>query len=240
MVTGAVTTTIPDIVLLDALNKGIAAIRLDYNTVKGGGGTDGDTMLGIIFKALPSVERFNAYDTAVKLIITTEENPKHLFCKLSYDPNSSKYPSVHITMPSESDQNNVLGIGEGNEDELFDSITNTWRPQYIRSFNTTYQVVIMSDNKNEVIILYHFFKSLLISLYDHLHQKGLNNIRMSGGDISYSPNVPDRTFIRNIGLNFLYETSSVQLNINQLIDQIVVTLVLDDDDDTGESDSESF
>lgn len=235
---GAITSVVPDIILLDALQKGIVAVRLNYNAVmNGGSGIPGDTFLGIIFKNLPSVENFNVYDTAVKLLITTPENPRHLFVKLSYDMNSSKYPSVHITMPSESDQYNVLGIGEGNESELFDSVTNTWSPQFVRSFNTTYQIVIMSDNKNEVAVLYHFFKSLLIALYDHLHQKGINNLKMSGGDVSYSPNVPDRTFIRNIGLNFIYETSSTQLNVNPVIDDIVVTLVLDEDDGDSESDS---
>lgn len=226
-------TVIPDIILLDVLNKGLIALRLDYNSVVTNGGNPAtDSMLGIIFGNL-ALQRYVTFTQIVNLIITTPETPKHLIPKLSYDPGASTYPSVHLTMPAESDSHNVIGIGEGNQDEIF--IDNSalepftpdeYRRQFVRKFNTSYQVVIMSDNKNDVIVLYHLFKALLIATYEHLELSGLDNIRMSGGDVSYSPGVPDRTFIRHIALNFDYETVSVEFNLNTVIDKINVIIKL--------------
>jgi hypothetical protein len=235
----AVVMTIPDLILQDTLNKCLVEVRRDYNAILAAGGDLTTSMLYILFDAL-QLERYGMFDNAVQLIITTPESPKHLFCKLSYDMNSSVYPSVHITMPAESDSRNVIGIGEGNQDEIIidngeseDVGRFQYRRQFIRRFNTSYQIVVMSDNKNEVILLYHLFKALIIAAYEHLELSGLNNIRMSGGDVSYSPRVPDRTFVRHIALNFDYETASTEFYLTNVIDQVTFVLRLYRDD--GES-----
>lgn len=238
-ISNAITTTVPDLVLLDSITKGINAIRYNYNSIKADvtKNVNTDSFLGIIFKGLSQVENFNAFDTAVQLLITTPQNPKHITPSLSWNSTTSKYPAIILHMPSESDKNNSMGIGEGNQEELYDSISGTWAPQFVRRFNVSYQIMIMSDNKNEVIVLYHFIKSLLIALYDHLAQNGISNPVMSGGDLSFRPDVPDRTFIRQIGLAFEYESSSAQINLNQVINQVNVTLFLDEDEGSSESDS---
>lgn len=223
--------TVPDIVLLSTLNKCINAVRLDYRTtIATAGKTEQDSMLYILFQTL-ALDRYVFFDNAKQLIITTPENPRHIFVQSSYDTNSSTpYPKVYINMPSKLSKNNSLGLGEGNQDEILVDSTD-WRKRYTRRFNSTYNIVIVSDNKGEVLLLHHLLEALIIASWDHLElEGGLSNIIMGGNDLSYSAEIPDKTFARAITLNFDYETIATEFYINRIISGINVIIKLEDDE----------
>ncbi len=220
---------IPDIILVDCLNNGLKAIRTDYNSAVAAG-NEQNSILYLMYNCL-ALGKYIVYDNLKNLIINTTEDPRFIDVKLSYDHDSQKPISVHISLPSESDKNNSLSIGQGdNEEQSYDAnndgLPETNRAIFSRRFQSTYHVVIVSDNKNEVIVLYSLFKMLIIASINHLELSGLQNIKLGGGDVRLNEGQPERRFIRPITISFEYETVAPELIINAIISQFTYQVTL--------------
>lgn len=245
---------IPDIILVDTLNLAIDAIREDYVAHE----TDGTIQESFLYLLLNSlgIGRYNLIKNAVEIFGTTPEHPKHIDkVKLSYDHNSSKSPAVFVTLPSENDRNNSLQVGSGDQEPLYigsDSEDDQYREQYMRRYFATYQVVIICENRNEMIVLYHVIKSLLTASIGHLTIEGLQNIKLGGQDLRLSPVVSDKLFTRAITISFEYEQVIPSLFIKNIFRTIRLywkpegattaqgPIEVSTEDDLGSDESESF
>lgn len=198
---------IPDVVLLDCVNKLLNTIRSDYRA-NITSSTEDQSILYTLFFSL-ELGDYKLYENVKKIIITTREDPKHIdSATLSFDLNSNKSPHIYITLPSESTVNNSLGIGQGDQDEIIISNPDgqdQYRGQFNRRYLCTYQVVIVSENRNEALVLYHLFKNLLVAATNHLHLKGLQNLKIGGQDIILRDIPVDRNYRKAITLTFEYE-----------------------------------
>jgi hypothetical protein len=243
---------IPDITLLDTCNKILTVIRNDYE-INRLAGTEERSLLYILFYSL-TLGRYGLYDNVKQMLITTPSDPKHIdVVTLSYDQNTSKVPALYLTLPSESTgRGNSLGIGQGDYDEVV--FNNDYPEQderralFNRRYNCTYQLVIVSDNRNEAMVLYHLFKNMLVTCTNHLALSGIENLRIGGQDLNIQTSLPDKVFLKAITLNFEYEQQVPEMIVKRIYDRLLLywkpegaevrqgPIVIDSDD----SDSDSF
>jgi len=194
---------VPDIVLFEVLNKSLDFLRIDYETYKS---TPARSYLNQIFKSL-NLGKYIMFDEAVSLISNNKEStPYVLKVSTAYDPQSSSRPQIHISMPSESNSGDGIGMDEGYREELVIG-DDSYKSIYTRRFAATYQLVITTDNKNSVLCLYHIIRAILISSQTYLETIGMQNIKFGGSDLSLRPDIADRTFIRSLSVYVEYDTS---------------------------------
>lgn len=207
---------IPDQVIVNTLNLALTAIRNDYRTAIERG-QENRSLLYLLFNSL-SLGRYDYYENVKQLIITTPEDPKHLDVSLSYDKNIAKVNHVFVTLPSENEKNNSLAIGAGNYEELTYNNTegDTQRTQYSRRYSSTYYVVIICENRNEMIVLYNLFMAIIINCINHFDLEGLENLKTGGQDLRFQ-SIPDGIFQRAITLNFEFERVIPELQFNDII-----------------------
>jgi hypothetical protein len=215
---------IPEVILQDAVNKILSIVRADFLAV----GQESDSLLYKTLNGL-RVLNYDMYEQA-KTVIMTEPNkdPRHIEVLLSYNPQDVRYPSVHITLPSESTGTgqagvDSLGFGEGDVDDNPADDATTWNPTFNRSFQAIYNVVILSDNRNEVTLIYHLLKAGLIALNEHLQLSGLNNIMFSGGDLSFKEQVPPGLFLRSISCRFFYDVNVPSWETKDVVKEINIS-----------------
>ena len=218
---------IPEIILQDSVNKILAIVRADYGNV----GQESDSLLYKILNGL-RVLNYDMYEQA-KTVILTEPNkdPRHIEVLLSYNPQDQRYPSVHITLPSEATgtgQTGVdgLGFGENDEDDNPSDVATEYSKTFNRSFQAVYNIVILSDNRNEVTLIYHLLKAGLVALNEHLQLSGLENIMLGGGDLSFKDQVPPGLFFRAISCKFFYDVNVPEWTTQAVIKKINLDYVL--------------
>lgn len=214
---------IPDFILINSLNTGLEAVRNDYNNLFLQN-KESRSFLSLLFRD-SGLENYVAFTQCKALIITTPKNPKHVIVKSSLDKNSNSAPFVYVTLGSENDRNNSIGIGQGDNeilrfDNTNDNETDTYKNQYSRRYMTTYYVMIGGENKNEVVILYYLFKAILTVAMNHVIFEGLQNIKIGGQDIRANTVIPDSIHIRPITLTFEYEQVVPDISNTDIIRQI--------------------
>lgn len=198
---------VPEIVIKNLLEKGIQFVRNDYANTP----DKEKTLLYRLFNGV-SLGAYDFYRQLVEILSRNQTDPRHLEVNYFFNGERAKYPTIHITLPNENPYADGLGIDAGAEDPIpanldFDEIT-----IYNRNFRCTYNIVITSENSLEVIALYHFLRSLMISLFIDLENSLLSNPKLSGGDISMlSDLIPTNIFMRNIGLEFNYNVAALSL-----------------------------
>lgn len=189
--------------------------------------TAGTPMNSILFEALDgyNLGEFNLYEQARELFLRTEDHSRKIRVGLFFDSQKAHNPCLHLTLPSEEKgQMDSIGVGEGNEDEYYNEDTGEVSTFHTRSFNTQFRVVITSDNTMEVVILYHVFKTLFISMLDIVELSGFRKVVLGGNDIQVNSNlVPANIFLRALTLSFNYETSVSKIDKQKLINSINFT-----------------
>ena len=125
------------------------------------------------------MNRYNYFVQAKKIFNSVQ----NLNVNFGYNFEVAKIISFHIILPSEQPSSIPLGEDEGYQTET-DEEGNA-QLKFCQMFSSTYQIMITSDNSNEVNIVYHIYKSLLITLVPHLSLKGLLNPKLSGNDIVF-------------------------------------------------------
>ena len=208
---------VPDIIIDEAVKGILTAFRNDYETIVNvNAQPESDTLLYKILKPV-SIGEYDLFEQSKTSILTVEnKDPRHILVHLGWDPNDIKYPSIHITLPSEAGgAADGLGVDEYNP-TVADGVT-TWSKKYSRGWKTQYRLLILTDNKNEMMMLYHLLKLGLTSIIDHFSVIGLRNMLIGGSDLgSMNTQQPPGVFTRGITLNFDY-TSSVPALVTQAV-----------------------
>lgn len=203
---------IPEFTLLEAIQKGLEFVKKDYELATTTVGfTEQDSYLYKVLSNI-AVERYELYTQGKKVFLADEDDPRKLKVDLMYNMDVDSVPSIYITLPSEQNGQNGMGLDEGYQENIWNDERQTTVPIFTRRLNTTYSVMIVSDNSNEVIMIYHFLRALLISLHSHLNLMGIENIALGGQDVQLNSDlIPKHLFMRAITLNIQYETSAPDL-----------------------------
>lgn len=234
---------IPEIELHNTLKAILTVVREDYESRS----NKEDTLL---YKILGSnrLQRYNLYEQGKKVFLAKEDDPRFLDVQMFFNMKRASIPTIHITLPSEQAGQDGLGIDEGYADPAYDEIPSLGdpdvlqtSPNYTRRFDTTYNIIITSDNTNEVILIYHLLRAILIPVFDHLNQVGIENCKIGGRDIQAYPSlVPDSIFMRGLSLSFSYQITSPGIFKQDIIQKIIldysieIELPVDEDEDSSD------
>lgn len=229
---------IPEFTLLEALQKGLDFVKLDYDQAA-------DKSQTYLHRTLSSIaiERYNLLDQGKKVFLAEEDDPRKIKVDLMYNMDVDRVPSIYITLPSEQNGQNGMGVDEGYQEDIWNDTDKTRVPVFTRRLNTTYSIMIVSDNSNEVVMIYHFIRALIISLHSHLNLMGIENISLGGQDIQLNSDVvPKHLFMRAITINMQYETSAPDLRewpiIGGLLFQGKATGLKTDEIDTPDNEND--
>lgn len=199
---------IPEFVLYETLKIGLNFIRSDYNNQV-------DKTKSFLYKLTQGIglQKYNYFEQASHVFVINETDPRCINLDLGFNMQKDRPVSIHITMPAESPGQNALANDEGYHEQVYDSEDSIeYSTVYTRRYKATYDIVIVSDNSNEVVMIYHILRALIVSLTTHLHLNGLQNLAYSGQDLQpYAELVPKTIFMRAIRLGIEYESSSYSL-----------------------------
>ena len=207
----------PEIIIFNTLKSVLKHIRLDYDAKV----NKSESLLGLMLEGL-SIQRYDFLTQAESVFITLEDNPRHLDVNMFFNASRASIPTIHITLPSEDSAENGLGIDEGYTDDI--EFTDDYYTTFTRRFSTSYNLIITSDNTNEVVLIYHALKAFCQSLIPHFNAAGLENIKIAGRDIQLNTSlIPTNVFSRAVSLSFSYEntTPNLFLTENMSIDDVV-------------------
>jgi hypothetical protein len=204
---------IPEVILQHTCNQILQVVRDDYDQIVNvQAGDETDTLL---YKVLQQVAVFNyeLFEEA-KTVFLTKENidPRHIEVALSYNPADTKYPSMYVTLPAE--------IGGDAETD--------WSNEYTRSWQAKYNIIIISDNRNEIALIYHFMKAGLVAWQEHLELSGLQNLKFGGADLAWNAQLPPGLFTRAIQADFFYESIVPEWQTRVVVKDINLNIVLKD------------
>lgn len=231
---------IPEVTFFSTLKSILKIIRDDFNAHLA---DESKTILYRSFHDTGALERFDYYKQLKKIIITDLDSPREFDFHMGFNMEKVATPHCHITLPSENSAQNGLGLDQGHADPVFDEESQTYKNVFTRRYDATYNFTVTSDNSNEVVALYHFLKSVLTQLIDHLELSNLEHVRIGGGDLQpYQTLVPRNIFMRNISVSFSYDISVEQLFTNDFVTKLIfeMTPTILPAVEVDESDSNSY
>ena len=210
---------VPEIILLNSLRSLLKLIKDDFNAQT-------DKSKTILYRVCEAhqLERYGFFQQAVKVFVdNSSEDSRKLDVNIFFNLQRATLPTIHITLPSEMPSQDGIGIDEGyQENDLEDEVEQQYRKVFTRRFDTRYNIVITSENSNEVVLIYHVIRALFIPMLTSLSVTGLENIKLGGGDLNLQGFLPPNVFARNIGLTFAYEVNARDLVDFKLITNLVV------------------
>ena len=222
---------LPELVIHRTLVTIVKMLRDDLEENKG------DETQSLLYKILGLDEqgqalKLNLYDVfkQAKKIVQTKQN---LSVNFGYNQEVANIISMHILLPSEQGSM-TIGADEGYlEDDIFDDDGNKIGVQqyYTQTYESTYQIMITSNNSAEVNVVYNILKSMLLMLVPHLELMGLRLPTLSGNDIVMQDDlVPVPIFHKVLNLSFKYEHNVPKLTQERIAKQFYVTMRMIDFD----------
>ena len=222
---------LPEFVIQRTLVTIVKMLRDDLEENKG------DETKSLLYKILGLDEqgqalKLNLYDVfkQAKKIVQTKQN---LSVNFGYNQEVANIISMHILLPSEQGSM-TIGADEGYlEDDVFDDDGNKIGVQqyYTQTCESTYQIMITSNNSAEVNVVYNILKSMLLMLVPHLELMGLRLPTLSGNDIVMQDDlVPVPIFHKVLNLSFKYEHNVPKLTQERIAKQFYVTMRMIDFD----------
>ena len=222
---------LPEFVIQRTLVTIVKMLRDDLEENKG------DETQSLLYKILGLDEqgqalKLNLYDVfkQAKKIVQTKQN---LSVNFGYNQEVANIISMHILLPSEQGSM-TIGADEGYlEDDVFDDDGNKIGVQqyYTQTYESTYQIMITSNNSAEVNVVYNILKSMLLMLVPHLELMGLRLPTLSGNDIVMQDDlVPVPIFHKVLNLSFKYEHDVPKLTQERIAKQFYVTMRMIDFD----------
>lgn len=206
----------PEIVIYNTLNSIVSLLRNDLKNTEDEKKTILYKILGVDDEGNPIKMNLYNYFVQAKKIISI---PKNLSVNFGYNQEVAKIISLHILLPSETAQS-TIGEDEGYMDEdIFDDDGKKIgiQQKYTQMYDSTYQIMITSNNSSEVNIVYNILKSMLLMLVPHLELMGLRIPHLSGNDIIMNDEyVPVPIFHKVLNLSFKYEHTVPKLLIAEI------------------------
>lgn len=215
--------SVPELKLYQIINALLSEVSEDYNRQV----DKTKTLLHHLFGEATRLGKYNYLDQAVSLFVDRkDDNPRKVNLRLMYDAAKAGMPTMHITMPSENEESNTIGVGEsGHEDSVIvDELSRTITPKYNRRFRTTYHIVCTSDSSQETFLMYHVLRAVIISALDYIDLAGLKDPKLSGQDIRQQDHLtPNHIYMRGVGLSCLYMVEVPRYFDTKIISNLILS-----------------
>ena len=176
-----------------------------------------------IFKDVPSLGDYDFLQNAKAILLPKSTSSRKIESHLFFNRERCLLPTVHIGLPSEQ-----LGLGNGLGFDPSDEDDNNFYTNYhTRSFSARYKIIFTSNNTFEVLIMYIFFRSVLIGNIHFLEMNGLQNPKFSGGDIVLTDYmIPAEIYSRALFIDCNYDFTAPSLDSSDKIKDIKTELKL--------------
>ena len=131
-------------------------------------------------------------------------------------------PSIHILLPNENMSEAPIGDGEGYAEEVVDNSKNLAFSILSANSEASYNLLITTDNVNELLIVYHWLKSTSLTFSSQFALRNMQNVRIGGNDLQFNDElVPPNVFHRNFNLSFTYDYFGINLFGNTMATGII-------------------
>lgn len=204
---------LPEVVIYKTLESIVSLIRKDLTQHSD---NDKDTILyrilGVDEAGEPIQMNLYNYFLQAKKMFSVPSNFKVNF---GYNLEVAKMISFHILLPSETataaigeDEGYISDVERDPETGFMTGI----QPYFTQMYESTYQILISSNNSSEVNVAYNVLKSMLLMVVPHLELMGLRIPSLSGNDIVMQEDLtPVPIFHKALNLSFKYEHNVPQL-----------------------------
>lgn len=152
-----------------------------------------------------AIDNFNFFEQSQEILIN-RTSKRELRLGIGYNLQMIERPSIHILLPSESPMSSGIGQNEGfRGSNVVDGRT---FPYFTANCQSTYNLVITSENMNEVLVIYHWLRAISLSMYAQFELRGFQNAKFGGADMSLDETlVPTHIFHRNFNVSFTFDWS---------------------------------
>lgn len=204
---------IPEVVIYKAINACLTVVKNDWNAKT----EKSKTILSYVFRKDDlgndlNFNNFNWFEQAQALFIPDAKVKRKLDVHFGYNLTRTTEPSIHIMLPNESPSAAGIGGNEGYLQGIVDAANNEYIPVYAEHTSVTYQLLVTSNNYNEVLLIYYFIKALLMSIKNHLELSNFQNVVFGGNDLVFSQDViPAGIYHRSINITFTYDFDSIDI-----------------------------
>lgn len=212
---------VPELKLYELINVLMSEVGADYNRHS----NKENTMLFHLFGNSNKIGKYDYYEQAVDLFTRKADHPNKINIRMMYDAAQASIPTIHITMPSENDDHNTIGVGEGGkkDDIIYDDVEKTSTPLYNRRFQTQFHIVCTSTSSQEVFLMYHVLRAAMVASLDYIDLMGLKNPKLSGQDIRQKDDqAPNHIYMRGIGLACFYIVEIPRYFDTKLIANVII------------------
>lgn len=217
---------VPDVLIYNIITSIFKIIREDYINES----IDERRMLYSLFKKGENnedikFEQFDYYKQAKEIFI--DKTPKVF---LGYNMEVSGTGCVHILLPNENANPLAIGGDVGYQDFIrytdHEDEEGVYKEIFTQDWNTTFNLLITSENTFEAILIYNLLKASFLSLTPNLELAGFRLLKPSGSDLNIQSNmVPTHIFHRSLMINFSYEFNVPNMFYKQLVKRFAVTSI---------------
>lgn len=204
-----------DITLRNILQAMIQYVVADYNSKPATESWLYRVFNGVVYN------KFDFFKQAVKIIVINQDNSyRKLEIRTEFNATQAKTPSIFINVPSEREGGeNGLGVGQSDEN-YYENQDGSYTEKYIRDFTGTYELMITSDNSEEVKLIYEFIKAMLVSLYDTFDVEFAGTRTMGGKQLMGNHQFTPDLYMRVVTISMVSRTEVPRIDSNLFLDAI--------------------
>lgn len=170
-------------------------------------------------------EEFNFLEQAKQIFVN-----KIPQVNLGYNLEVANQGCIHILLPNEQGQPLAIGADENYQQYIEDD--EKFKEVFSQRFDSTYNILITSENYFEVILIYNLLKSSILALNYHFELAGLRLPKVSGSDLNIQSDlVPTHIFHRSIMLNFFYELNVSNFFYKNLVKNFRISGIIENKDE---------
>jgi len=119
---------------------------------------------------------------------------------------TADFPCVHIILPQEEQTNQSLGASPDSFEDTDGGVAEVDESY----FRVRYSLMILAANADLVILIYQVLKYMFLRYLIVLELDGFETIKIGGNDLITEQNmIPQNVYSRNINLDFLYTTQTI-------------------------------
>lgn len=212
---------IPEMIIYNFLNAFLKNIKEDLK--------NNDEKATILYTAFAvdecgnelNLENYKYYEQLKDIILKRE-----VTVSLGYNLQVASQLAIHIILPGETGDHVTIGADEGYQEGFHKDEDNFYETK-TRKYNTSYNLMITSENSTEVILFYHLLKVMFLSCIDQLEFMGLRDPKDSGQDVTIQTDlVPPNIFHRVLSLSFFYEVTVRDFLAKAIIKNFKITGII--------------
>jgi hypothetical protein len=212
---------LPEVVIQNTIDNILAFIKADWIA----NATKSNTVLYKLWNGVIH-GNYDYYVQAQSVFLKTDANQRLIKIRPSYPRGKSEFPCVIVNIPSESSGGtDGMGFDENREAINYNDDDLKFTENASRSFTSTYSVIIFSDNRNEVSLIYETLKAFFILLSYNLSEDcAIDNLKISGREMQMMTDVlPEGTFIRALQLSGFHSVTVENFIANSMVQSFTFT-----------------